>query len=61
MGATRHAVIRGGQVRYDLDASSILDVGDTVVLIGSAESLASAAGVFREDESRAGEPAATGD
>ena len=60
-GARVAAVIRGGQVRYDLDAGSILNVGDTVVLIGSAESLASAAGVFREDEARAGEPATTGD
>ncbi|HEX6313809.1 MAG TPA: NAD-binding protein, partial [Gemmatimonadaceae bacterium] len=49
-GARVAAVIRGGVVRYDLDASSILDSGDTVVLIGSAESLASAAGVFRERE-----------
>jgi CPA2 family monovalent cation:H+ antiporter-2 len=60
-GARVAAVIRQGQVRYDLDASSILNVGDTVVLIGSAESLASAAGVFREDEARTSEPAATGD
>ena len=60
-GARVAAVIRQGQVRYDLDASSILNVGDTVVLIGSAESLVSAAGVFREDEARAGEPATTGD
>ena len=60
-GARVAAVIRGGQVRYDLDASSVLNVGDTVVLIGSAESLASAAGVFREDEAHSGEPAATGD
>jgi CPA2 family monovalent cation:H+ antiporter-2 len=60
-GARVAAVIRGGQVRYDLDASSILDVGDTVVLIGSADSLASAAGVFREDEALTSEPAPTGD
>jgi CPA2 family monovalent cation:H+ antiporter-2 len=60
-GARVAAVIRGGQVRYDLDASSILNPGDTVVLIGSAESLASAAGVFREDEARTSEPAPTGD
>lgn len=60
-GARVAAVIRSGQVRYDLDASSMLNVGDTVVLIGSAESLASAAGVFREDEARTNEPATTGD
>lgn len=60
-GARVAAVIRQGQVRYDLDASSVLNVGDTVVLIGSAEALAAAVGVFRETEARANEPATTGD
>lgn len=60
-GARVAAVIRHGEVRYDLDASSILAVGDTVVLIGSADALASAANVFREQPVRAGEAAPIGD
>jgi CPA2 family monovalent cation:H+ antiporter-2 len=60
-GARVAAVIRQGEVRYDLDASSILAVGDTVVLIGSADSLASAANVFREESVKAGEAAPIGD
>ena len=60
-GARVAAVIRQGEVRYDLDASSVLAVGDTVVLIGSADALASAASVFREDSVRAGEAAPIGD
>jgi len=43
------AMIRGGTVRYDLEPTSRLVEGDTVVLIGSAESLAGATGVFQED------------
>jgi K+/H+ antiporter YhaU regulatory subunit KhtT len=58
-GARVAAVIRGGQVRYDLDASSSLSVGDTVVLIGSADSLSKAMGVFAENA--AGEVASIGD
>src|SRR5262245_6154732 len=57
-GARVAAVIRGGQVRYDLDAGSILTPGDTVVLIGSGDALASAIKVFREDVARTGEAAA---
>jgi monovalent cation:H+ antiporter-2, CPA2 family len=60
-GARVAAVIRDGEVRYDLDASSVLAVGDTVVLIGSGESLASAATVFRDGAVTADETAATGD
>jgi CPA2 family monovalent cation:H+ antiporter-2 len=48
------AIIRGGNVRYDLDTSSILDIGDTVVLIGSGESLSKASAVFVQTKS--GEP-----
>ena len=59
-GARVAAVIRGGQVRYDLDASSILSMGDTVVLIGSAEALAAATKVF-ESVTQTGETAAIGD
>ena len=55
------AVIRAGQVRYDLDAGSILSRGDTVVLIGSGDALARAMKVFREDGARTGETAAIGD
>ena len=60
-GARVAAVIRQGQVRYDLDAGSVLSPGDTVVLIGSGDALASATKVFREDVSRTGEAAAIGD
>jgi CPA2 family monovalent cation:H+ antiporter-2 len=61
-GARVAAVIRQGQVRYDLDASSSLTVGDTVVLIGSADAIATALNVFREDAIRAtGETAVLGD
>jgi len=61
-GARVAAVIRQGQVRYDLDASSSLAVGDTVVLIGSADSISSALNVFREDAVRTtGETAVIGD
>ena len=60
-GARVAAVIRGGQVRYDLDAGSILSRGDTVVLIGSGDALAKAMKVFREDGARTGETAAIGD
>ncbi|HEX6942579.1 MAG TPA: cation:proton antiporter [Gemmatimonadaceae bacterium] len=61
-GARVAAVIRGGQVRYDLDATSNLSVGDTVVLIGPAESLAAAIKVFsQEAETAPGETAAIGD
>lgn len=59
-GARVAAVIRGGQVRYDLDASSLLTMGDTVVLIGSAEALAAATKVF-EGVTQTGETAAIGD
>lgn len=59
-GARVAAVIREGQVRYDLDASSLLDVGDTVVLIGSSTSLSAAMKVFSEDAT-AGSVAAIGD
>lgn len=59
-GARVAAVIRGGVVRYDLDASSILDPGDTVVLIGSGDALATAVNVFR-DAPAAVEPAPAGD
>jgi len=48
-GARVAAMIRGGTVRYDLEPTSRLVEGDTVVLIGSAESLAGATGVFQED------------
>ena len=47
-GARVAAVIRAGQVRYDMDASSCLAIGDTVVLIGSADALSKAMGVFAE-------------
>jgi CPA2 family monovalent cation:H+ antiporter-2 len=47
-GARVAALIRGGNVRYDLDASSVLNVGDTVVLIGSADAVQKASAVFRE-------------
>ena len=60
-GARVAAVIRSGQVRYDLDASSILNPGDTVVLIGSADSLAQALLVFAEDAEPATEAAPAGD
>ena len=60
-GARVAAVIRKGEVRYDLDASSVLAVGDTVVLIGSADALASAINIFREDSVKAGEVAPIGD
>ncbi len=61
-GARVAALIRGGQVRYDLDATSILSVGDTVVLIGPAESLAAAIKVFSQDAAATrGEAAAIGD
>jgi K+/H+ antiporter YhaU regulatory subunit KhtT len=61
-GARVAAVIRGGQVRYDLDATSSLSVGDTVVLIGPAESLAAAIKVFSQEATTAtGETAAIGD
>jgi monovalent cation:H+ antiporter-2, CPA2 family len=53
-GARVAAVIRGGNVRYDLDASSVLNVGDTVVLIGSADSVQKASAVFRESPANAG-------
>lgn len=46
-GARVAAMIRGGTVRYDLEPASRLVEGDTVVLIGSAESLASATAVFQ--------------
>jgi CPA2 family monovalent cation:H+ antiporter-2 len=49
-GARVAAVIRGGQVRYDLDASSILSSGDTVVLIGGADPIAKAMLVFKEPQ-----------
>jgi CPA2 family monovalent cation:H+ antiporter-2 len=52
-GARVAAVIRGGQVRYDLDASSVLSSGDTVVLIGSADPIAKATLVFREPQPEA--------
>lgn len=48
-GARVAAVIRGGEVRYDLDGSSTLAPGDTVVLIGSADALAAATGVLAEN------------
>jgi CPA2 family monovalent cation:H+ antiporter-2 len=57
-GARVAAVIRGGEVRYDMDASSSLSVGDTVVLIGSADALSKAMPVFAENA--AGEVVATG-
>jgi monovalent cation:H+ antiporter-2, CPA2 family len=60
-GARVAALIRGGQVRYDLDATSILSVGDTVVLIGPAESLAAAIKVFSQEAATTGETAAIGD
>jgi len=60
-GARVAAVIRQGEVRYDLDASSVLAMGDTVVLIGSADSLASAINVFREPTRTTGETAVVGD
>ena len=61
-GARVAALIRGGQVRYDLDATSFLAAGDTVVLIGPAESLAAAIKVFSQDAAAAaGETAAIGD
>jgi CPA2 family monovalent cation:H+ antiporter-2 len=61
-GARVAAVIRQGQVRYDLDAGSVLSPGDTVVLIGSGDALAAATKVFREDAARTtGETAAIGD
>jgi len=61
-GARVAAVIRQGQVRYDLDAGSVLSPGDTVVLIGSGDALAAATIVFREDAARTtGETAAIGD
>jgi CPA2 family monovalent cation:H+ antiporter-2 len=59
-GARVAAVIRGGQVRYDLDASSVLSTGDTVVLIGSADALSAATKVF-ESVTQTGETAAIGD
>ena len=59
-GARVAAVIRQGQVRYDLDAGSVLSPGDTVVLIGSGDALSAATKVFREDAARTtGETAAT--
>ena len=61
-GARVAAVIRSGQVRYDLDAGSVLSPGDTVVLIGSGDALSAATKVFREDAARTtGETAAIGD
>ena len=60
-GARVAAVIRAGQVRYDLDESSTLSVGDTVVLIGTGDALESAIKVFREDSAKTGEAAAIGD
>jgi CPA2 family monovalent cation:H+ antiporter-2 len=60
-GAAVAAVSRKGEVRYDLDASSALTPGDTVVLIGSADALASALKVFREDAIKAGKAAPVGD
>jgi len=61
-GARVAAVIRQGQVRYDLDAGSVLSPGDTVVLIGSGDALSAATKVFREDAARTtGETAAIGD
>jgi K+/H+ antiporter YhaU regulatory subunit KhtT len=60
-GARVAAVIRSGQVRYDLDASSVLNAGDTVVLIGAADSLAKALHVFTEDAARPSEAAPIGD
>jgi CPA2 family monovalent cation:H+ antiporter-2 len=59
-GARVAAVIRGGQVRYDLDAGSILAPATAVVLIGTGDALASAIKVFREDVARTGEAAAIG-
>ncbi len=59
-GARVAAMIRQGQVRYDLDASSLMAPGDTVVLIGSGDALAEATKVFREDAARTGEAAAIG-
>jgi CPA2 family monovalent cation:H+ antiporter-2 len=57
-GARVAAVIRDGQVRYDLEASSSLALGDMVVFIGSADSLSKVMGVFAEGAP--GEVAATG-
>lgn len=57
-GARVAAMIRAGEVRYDLDAASILNVSDTVVLIGTADALATAVNVFREDTVAAGGTAA---
>ena len=57
-GARVAALIRGGQVRYDLDATSMLSVGDTVVLIGPAESLAAAIKVFSQSRGTTCETAA---
>jgi CPA2 family monovalent cation:H+ antiporter-2 len=57
-GARVAAVIRDGQVLYDMEASSSLALGDMVVFIGSADSLSKALGVFVE--SAPGEVTATG-
>jgi CPA2 family monovalent cation:H+ antiporter-2 len=53
-GARVAAVIRGGEVRYDLDASSSLAVGDTVVLIGSGDAVGTASKVFSEHDEAVG-------
>ena len=60
-GARVAAVIRQGQVRYDLDAGSVLSPGDTVVLIGSGDALSAATKVFREDTARTDVTAAIAD
>jgi len=48
-GARVAAMIRDGQVRYDLEPSSSLVVGDTVVLIGSADALSGAKAAFTDE------------
>jgi len=53
-GARVAAMIRNGEVRYDLEPASALVEGDTVVLIGTADSLASAATVFAMGKSAGG-------
>lgn len=53
-GARVAAMIRDGQVRYDLEPASKLVVGDTVVLIGSADALAGAKAAFSAEQVEAG-------
>lgn len=48
VGVRLAALIRRGEVRYDVPAETTLTPGDTVVLVGSADALAHAAPLFRE-------------